>query len=55
MGVPPPAGVAVDALGPGLPEYAGGVRFDLGADAVESEVVAYAESLHERLRLEGAR
>jgi hypothetical protein len=40
--VPVPAGIAMSLLGAGLPEYAGGVRFDVLPDAVESVVLAYA-------------
>jgi len=37
-----PRGLGVAVLGTALPEYAGGVRFDVHPEAVESEVVAYA-------------
>lgn len=40
--VPLPRGIAASLLGAGLPEYAGGVRFDVLPDAVESAVLAYA-------------
>jgi len=49
-----PRGVVATPVGPGLPEYAGGVRFEVGGDVVESELIAYAAIVADRLaKLEG--
>ena len=45
----PPAGVTAAALRPGLPEYAGAIRFEVDDEVVESELTAYAAEVANRL------
>jgi hypothetical protein len=47
--LPAPDGVRVVPLARELAEYPGGVRFEVRAGAVESEVIAYAEAVVDRL------
>jgi hypothetical protein len=44
-----PRGVVAKPVGPDLAEYAGGVRFDVGGEVVESELTAYAAVVADRL------
>jgi len=54
VSVPPPAGVMSEVLGKELAEYAGGVRFEVGGEVVESELSEYAAAVADRLtELEG--
>lgn len=49
VSVPPPAGVLAEPLGPDLAEYAGGVRFEVGGEVVESALIEYAAAVADRL------
>lgn len=47
--VPTPNGLTATVLDPHLAEYAGGVRFDVTGELVESELIAYAAVMADRL------
>ena len=49
VAVPPPPGIVAAPLGPGLAEYAGGVRFEVADELVESDLSAYAAAVADRM------